>query len=145
MGRRNIEFEVESDLTEKLAGLAKSSYNILKAALYPGAGALADEIRTRLKPHDKTGELAKSITVASMKTGNGMVQTVVFFSGYDTTHKSKSYPNGVPNAIKAAALESGTSKQRKTPFIAPACKAVRERANALMQQELDNQIQKGME
>ena len=147
MGKRsrNIDFEVNSDLTAKLGGLAKSSYSILKAALYPGAGLLADEIRKRASQHDRTGTLAKSITIAQMRTKGGEVNTVVFFAGYDTSHKSKSYPNGVPNAIKAAALESGTSKQKKTPFIRPAVNAVREQCNALMQAELDKQIEKGMQ
>lgn len=145
MGRRNIDFDVESDLTEKLGELAAKSPGILKRCLYPAAGVLADEIRKRLAPHDQTGALADSITIAEMRVSGMEVNTVVFFRGYDTSHKSKSYPNGVPNAIKAAALESGTSKQRKTPFIAPAVKAVKERATALMQQQLDQEIQKGME
>lgn len=145
MGKRNIDFEVSSDLSEKLGGLAQNSVSILKRCLYPAAGALADEIRKRAEPHDRTGALAKSITIAEMRNDNGTVNTVVFFNGYDTSHKSKSYPNGVPNAIKAAALESGTSKQRKTPFIAPAVKAVRERSIALMQEQLDQEIEKGMQ
>lgn len=144
MGKRNIDFEVSSDLSAKLGGLAESSITILKRCLYPAAGMLADEIRKRVAPHDRTGELAKSITIAHMKDDTGTVNTVVFFAGYDTSHRSKSYPNGVPNAIKAAALESGTSKQRKTPFIAPAVKAVRDMSVNAMQQQLDKEIEKGM-
>ena len=157
---RNCDFDVDSDLTAKLGGLAEKSYTILKRALYPGAGALADAIKDNLRAHsqkgsksirnstrkdgreyeysyERTGDLADSVTIVRMDQEGGKVTTAVIFAGYDK--------NGVPNAIKAAALESGTSKQTKTPFIRPAVNAVKARSNALMQQELDKIITEEME
>ena len=139
MGRRNrdVDFEVDSNLTAKLGGLAENSYTILKQALYPGAGALADEIKKRLSGHHRTGDLADSVTIVQMDQNGGQVNTAVIFAGYDE--------NGVPNAIKAAVLESGSSKQKKTPFIRPAVAAVKARSTILMQERLDEIINAEME
>lgn len=134
---RNCNFDVDSDLSAKLGALAEKSYTILKRSLYPGAGALADEIKKNLSGHKRTGYLADSVTIVRMDQRGSKVTTAVVFAGYDK--------NGVPNAIKAAALESGTSRQKKSPFIRPAVNAVKARSNALMQQELDKIITEEME
>jgi len=137
MGKRECKFEFDGDLTAKLGGLAANSYSILKQTLYPGAGALADEIKKRLSGHKRTGDLADSVTIVQMDQNGGKVNTAVIFAGYDE--------NGVPNAIKAAVLESGSSKQKKTPFIRPAVAAVRARSAMLMQERLDEIINAEME
>ena len=133
---RKTKFECDgmADVIAKLGGIREESYRILKAALYEPAGILADEIRKHAKSHDRTGNLARSITIAQFKTNGGVVDTAVVFAGYDE--------KGVPNAVKAAALESGTSRgQKKTPFIAPAIKAARARMTAAMQEEFNKQVQ----
>lgn len=156
---RRTKFECDGigDVIAKLGGLNNHTYDILKATLYEPAGILADEIRKHLDPHykpkkitriyddgmfrekrvtyERTGSLADSITIARMTAENGKVSTAVVFAGYDE--------KGVPNAIKAAALESGTSRgQGKTPFIAPAIKAARKRASEVMQRNFEEEVRK---
>lgn len=120
------------DTLQKLGG--KNTESILKYAVYPGAGIAADAIRSEIEAnHRETRDLAKSLTLTSMRNDNGFVNTKVSFGGYDR--------NGVPNALKAAALESGTSRGIKaTHFISKTVKSVSERAEEAMQKALDEKI-----
>ena len=117
----------------------KQASKIIKYAVYPGAGMVADAIRASVDPnHIKTGDLAKSITLATMRNDNGYINTKIMFADYDS--------KGVPNAIKAAALESGTSRgQKGTHFISHAVKAVESKAVEAMSKALDEKIGKIME
>ena len=145
---RNMSFEVDSDLSARLGGFAKNTYTVLKATLYPAAGLLADEIRKNLASQQDERfykSLVDSITIVGMKQDGGRVSTAVVFVGYDKNVKTKKYSSGVPNALWAAILESGTSKRPKEPFIRPAVNAVRERAEAAMKEEFQNQINNIME
>lgn len=115
---------------------------MIRASVYPGAGVVADAVRERLETHDRNGDLSGSLTLTTMEKENGYIFTQIGFAGYDR--------NGVPNAIKAAALESGTSRngeeyQPKTPFIRPALNSVRKKAEAAMAAELDSRIEQLME
>lgn len=139
-----LRFKGLDEYVHKLNQLAdpRRVNGMIKASVYPGAGIVADAIRERLETHDRTGDLAKSLTLTEMEDDNGYIFTQVGFAGYDA--------NGVPNALKAAALESGTSRngrehQPKTPFIRPALNAVRKKAEAAMAAELDSRINQLME
>ena len=158
---RHTMFECDdiAGIIPKLGGLNNQTYAILKATLYEPAGILADEIRKRAEAHERpsnvtkyydagvyrqrkvtyerTGSLSDSITIAEMTTAAGVVSTAVVFAGYDE--------KGRPNAVKAAALESGTSTQPKTPFIRPAIKAARERMEASLTKNFNEQVQKHWE
>lgn len=113
---------------------AKQAEKIIKYAVYPGAGLVADAIRSAIEPeHVDSGDLASSLTLATMRNDNGYINTKIMFDGYDS--------KGVPNAIKAAALESGTSRgQRGTHFISKAVKSVESRAVEAMSNALDEKI-----
>lgn len=116
---------------EKIGG--KSAVGVLKYAVYPGAAVVADAIRSALENHRDTGDLQKSLTLATMRNDDGYVNTKVTFAGYDR--------NGTPNAIKAAALESGTSRgQKATHVISHAVKGSTERAITEMSKALDEKI-----
>lgn len=112
----------------------KQAEKIIKYAVYPGAGIVADAVRAAVDPsHRDTGDLADSLTLATMRNDNGYINTKLMFDGYDR--------KGVPNAIKAAALESGTSRgQKGTHFISKSVKSVTERAIAEMSKALDEKI-----
>ena len=73
---------------EKIGG--KSAVGVLKYAVYPGAAVVADAIRSALESHRDTGDLQKSLTLATMRNDDGYVNTKVTFAGYDR--------NGTPNA-----------------------------------------------
>ena len=135
---RKMTVTVDDSLTKKLQSMQKGGvYKICKELLYDPAGMLADEIKGRLREHKDTGDLVNSVTVSKMIARGGVVQTAVVFAGYDK--------KGVPNPIKAAVLESGSSKQKKTPFIRPAVKAVESKIGEKMTQDLNNILAKYME
>lgn len=117
----------------------KQAEKIIKYAVYPGAGLVADAVRAAVDPsHRESGDLAKSLTLATMRNDNGFINTKLMFDGYDS--------KGVPNAIKAAALESGTSRgQKATHFISKAVKSVQDRAVDAMANALDEKLGQIME
>lgn len=116
---------------EKIGG--KNAVGVLKYAVYPGAAVVADSIRSALQGHRDTGDLQDSLTLATMRNDDGYVNTKVTFAGYDR--------KGTPNAIKAAALESGTSRgQKATHAISHAVKGSTERAISEMSKALDEKI-----
>ena len=128
--------EAYTDSLEKIGG--KNARSVLKYAVYPGAKVVADAVRSATEQHKDTGDLANSLTLASMIDVNGYINTKLMFAGYDR--------KGVPNAIKAAALESGTSRgQKGTHFISHAVKAVESKAVEAMSKALDEKIGKIME
>lgn len=149
MARRksgSTQFSVEGldDLIDKLDGLSKGTYSVLKASLYPGAGVLADEIRRRCP----TESLKNALTITKMLQGNGAVSAAITFGGYDE--------NGFPLPELAAIFESGTSdrhtskgygrgKVKKRPFLRPAVNAAKDRVAEAVREEMEKQINKIME
>lgn len=117
----------------------KNAESILKYAVYPGAGIIADAIRAEIVAnHHRLGDLEDSLTLSHMRNDDGYINTKVVFAGYDR--------KGVPNAIKAAALESGTSRgQDATHFISKAVKSAQSRAIEAMSDALDQKIGQIME
>lgn len=135
-----FKFEGMDDYITTLGRIGgKQAEKIIKYAVYPGAGLVADAIRDSLEPeHHKSGGLAESITLATMRNDNGYINTKIMFADYDS--------KGVPNAIKAASLESGNSRgQKGTHFISHAVKAVQSKAVEAMGKALDEKIGQIME
>lgn len=124
------------DSLEKIGG--KNAEGILKYAVYPGAAVVADAIREEIETNHKvSGDLAKSLSLATMRNEDGYVNTKVSFAGYDE--------KGVPNALKAAVLESGRSDRDGTHFISKTVRAVTDRAIDEMSKALDKKIEQIME
>ena len=124
---------------EKIGG--KNADKVLKYAVYPGASIVANAIRNGLEAHRDSGELLNSLSLAPMRNDSGYVNTKVTFVGYDAAKKSKRFPQGVPNAVKAASLESGNSRgQKGTHVISKATKSATERAISEMQKALDEKL-----
>lgn len=132
-----VKFSGFDDLEKKLERVADKSVNICKGMVFTGAGTVADAVRASLesKVSDKaTGELAKSLDIATIKVA-GTVYTKIHFTGYDS--------NGVPNALKAAVLESGRSDQKnrdKTHFFSEGTRGSKNQAIQDMQDKLDRMI-----
>jgi hypothetical protein len=122
---------------EHLGG--KGAEGVLKYAVYPGADVLADAIRAEIEAnHYVSGDLADSLTLTTMRNDSGYVNTKVSFVDYDE--------NGVPNALKAAVLESGTSNGRKgTHFISKTVKRCEAKATEAMSKALDQKMNEIME
>ena len=132
------------DYVHELEKLKKNSTGIIKQAVYDGAAVVADAIRDNL-PED-SGELKRSLNLSTMKTDKkGYTYTKVQFIGYDEKKKSKRFPRGVPNAVKAAALESGNSRgQKGTHVISRTFKKSKEAAVEAMAKALDEAIGKSL-
>ena len=141
------------DYARKLSQLGQASVAISRKAVYAGASVVADEVKKRLENNIKdttyvgkkpgggvksdksTGDLVESLGVAPIGVdGRGNTNTKIGFDGYDS--------NGVPNALKARAMESGTSTLRKRPFVRPAVNAVKGKAQEKMGAVVDEEIAK---
>lgn len=142
-----FKFEGIEEYTESLEKIGgKNAEKVLKYAVYPGAAVVADAIRNALDSHRDSGELSRSISLANMRNDDGYVNTKVGFVGYDSAKPSKRFPQGVPNAVKAASLESGNSRgQKGTHVISHAVKGSTERAINEMSKALDEKIGQIME
>lgn len=92
-----------------LAELGQDVDKMAKYAIYPAAGRMLEELKAAT-PRD-TGDLRDSEILTKFVTEEGQVYTTIVFDGYDRDR--------VPNSLKARAIESGTSRIRKRPFIRP--------------------------
>lgn len=70
----------------------------------------------------------------------GFVHVKAGWDGYGS-FPSKTYPKGLPNALLARAVESGSSVRAKSPFVRPAVNASRKEA----EQEMDVVVREGLE
>ena len=137
-----IQFKNGDDYAARLSALGTRSDSVATKALYVAAGMVADRIKDNLRgvvSSEATGALAESLGVTPMQedsTGNWSVK--VGFDGYDA--------KGVPNQLKARALESGTSRgERKHPFVRPAVNASKGAALAAMRAVIDEETKKIMD
>lgn len=112
-----------------------SVYGIASAALYEGAGVVADAIRNAT-PQD-SGDLADSIGIAEFDKDGDKVSTAIGFSGYDE--------KGVPNIVKARVLEHGRVDASgrtvaKHPFIKNAVRKAKQKALNAMQKRFEQGV-----
>lgn len=148
-----IEFEGIDEYFDKLNQLGEKSKGLCKRALYDGAAVLADAVRAEVQAlpttdvngdpqqvleYEKEG-LLEGLGIAKMKDSEGVISTRVDFDGYNRL-RSKKYPNGHPNSIIARAINSGTSKRPKNPFMTRAVKKAKAKAEAAMSARMDEDI-----
>ena len=152
-----IEFVGIDKYFERLDELGKYSIGLCKRALYDGAAVLANAVRDEinaLPTSDRDGDpqpvleyekdgLLDGLGIAKMKDNNGVISTRVDFDGYNRL-KSKKYPSGHPNSMIARAINSGTSKRKKNPFMSRAIRKVRAKAQAAMAARMDADIEEIM-
>lgn len=111
---------------------------IAKEVVWAGAQPMADEIRKGLQKNlagskYSTGDLLDGLGIAPPDIDkNGNTNTKIGFTGYDR--------KGVANSVKARAMESGTSKQKKKPFVRPAFNRAKPKSLKAMQEKLDEKI-----
>ena len=120
----------------KLSQLASADQReIAGRAIHDAADIVADEVRGRLQSVIKgpsTGALAASLGIAKMQETADGYNVKIGFSGYDS--------KGVPNLLKARVMESGSSKQKKRPFMRPAVNATKKAAVEKMGEVIDEEI-----
>lgn len=123
-----------------LSKLGTESTEISKKIVYEGAKVVADEIKAGLKSNlasskYSTGDLIKSLGIAPIDIDRqGNTNTKVGFDGYDS--------KGVPNQLKARVMESGTSNQKKKPFVRPAVNRSKNKALEAMKKVLERELLK---
>lgn len=129
---------------EQLYRLGRQSPKIINAALYDGAGILADavqeEIKTldRLDPRQQKG-LSDGLGIAHFWEKNGTVQTKIGFEGYNTW-RTKRWPKGQPNAMIARSTIRGTSWMYPNRFTDRAARKSRERCIQAMQDRINKEL-----
>lgn len=139
-----MEVTIPTDLIRKLEKLGNKGDEISKKMLTSGAKILHSKVDSNLKKNIytnrdskdyPTGALEKSLTIDKPKENkNGNHYINIYFKGKDS--------KGTANSIKARAMESGTSKQQKKPFIRPAVEDTKEEVNNEMQKIFDSEIAK---
>lgn len=145
----------------RLENLYNASEETCGKAIYAGAEIVTDEIKKNLEklPTDegfaREGEMLQGIKekqkralisvfgIAKMRNDNGYWNVKAGFDGYNQI-KTKKYPKGQPNPMIARSVEAGTSFMRKHPFVAPAIRATKERAERKMAEIVDNETDKIM-
>lgn len=162
----SFEFKGMDDYLGQLRRLSDPAQyrNYVGKAVAAGAGIVADQIRenvrkiptvganergtpenplTGITRSQKDGLLA-GFGISKMRDDDGFLNVKLGFDGYNNL-KTKKYPNGQPNSLIARSVESGTSFRRKHPFIAPAIKAAKDKAETKIGETLDKEISKLME
>lgn len=143
----------------QLSKLGKESIKICENAVRIGGGIVADEIRKeieslpeekfrKLQPGDNfTGtskgvkkDLIESFGISPLgKDRDGVINVKIGFDGYGS-YPTKKYPKGVPNALVARAIESGSSVRQKTPFVRKAVNRSKKRAIEEMGKSIESDL-----
>lgn len=137
-----VKFKSGDEYAVRLSALGAKSEEIAKRAIYEAAGIVTDRIKSNLRgavSSDSSGALVDALGITPMKAdGDGGWNLKIGFDGYDA--------KGVPNQLKARALESGTSRgERKHPFVRPAVSASKGAALAAMRAVIDEETKKIMD
>jgi HK97 gp10 family phage protein len=128
------------EYSAKLAQLGKESVEISKKAVMAGANPVIDGIRQELtknliESEYTTGDLLDALGLARPDVDyKGNTNTKIGFHGYDR--------KGVPNVVKARAMESGTSRQKKRPFIRPVVRRLKAQCINEIRRVIDDEVYK---
>ena len=127
-----IEFKGIEAYQKQIAafGNPKTVEAMCKYSIYDAAGMVCDEIK-KATPVD-TGDLRDSVVLEPMKSDDGLTYTQVDFAGYDR--------NGTPNMLKARAIESGTSRIQKQPFVRPTVRRFTKLAEFMMDKAVNEYL-----
>lgn len=146
------------ELAKELETLADHSGKIASAALYAGAGMMADKIRnavdaqqtepTRkhkgkaLLPYEKEA-LSNGLTIEKFKQDKArdFTETAITFKGR-TGHRTESYPDGVPTILLARAINKGTTFRSANRFFNNTVNRTRAEAERLMAETAEREMKK---
>ena len=160
-----ITFKRQSEYFLKLKQLETHfvKNEVLERAVHKGAAIVADEIRKNLEslpeeqfrhldtylgdyfrevPTGQKIDIAEGFGLTPIeRDSRGFVHTKAGFEGYGS-YPTNAYPQGVPNALIARAIESGSSVRNKTPFVRTAVNASRKEAVKAMEKSIDDDTKK---
>ena len=141
-------------LADMLELMGDDSEKIAKVALYDGVRAMADALVDAIEalpdasgprpyagllPEDKE-DMIEGLGVASFDSNGDVIDTHITIDGY-ARRTEKHYPNGVPLAMLARSLESGSSVRKKHPFVRPAANAAKTKVLAAIDAKMNEQIE----
>lgn len=155
--------------SKKLNDLKLNTKETLGRAIYAGAKIVADQVKENIEsipvsnsskrgtatdPIDtitsaqKAG-LREGFGISDMRADGDYLNVKLGFDGYnsqvsDVSKKNKWSSSKQANAMIARAVEGGTSFRRKHPFVAPAVRATKTKAEEKMAEVLDEEIAKKM-
>lgn len=149
-----------AEISRKITALGDAGDAIGKMAVYDGAAVIADELRKQinalpedefryLRNGDRFGvitaqdkkDLANSLGIAKIERTAKDIRTVIGFAGYGS-HPTRKYPKGLPMAMVARSIESGSSVRAKKPFVRKAVNSKRKAAQQKMIETGEKQIEK---
>lgn len=126
-----VEYSGLDEVSKMFDELGENAQRIVSTALYDGAGLMADEIRKAV-PED-TGDLARSLDIQKFRKSYRRTETTICFTGYDS--------KGAPNPVKAAVLESGSSKGHvATHFFSRAVRNAKKKVENLIGAKMEQEI-----
>lgn len=162
----SIKVEGLDKYQKQLESLGAEINGLLKRGVYDGAAVVADAVRSSIaslpaiSDHEarvayqrgEKGALSESqkrglvngLGLSKMKENGTAVDTKLSFTGYNDV-KTKKYPNGQPNIMIAASVESGSSARRKQPFMRSTVKRVKGSAIGAMDATVTHDIEELME
>lgn len=144
---------------QELSKFERDMPEIAEKVVMAGAQPVADEIRDQLNnlpedtfrrlnkdeefkglPDVQWKDLSESLGIAPVDVDhNGNTNTKIGFKGYGK-HPTRKYPRGLPNALLARAVESGSSIRKKTPFVRPGVRKSKKKAIEDMEETLIKEI-----
>lgn len=154
------------EYTKKVKKLSDNSEEIIKRAVYKGAGTVADAVKQGInglpiqqrsdgrpyfarKGEQLTGvtasqkkDLTKSMGLAPIQEMKlGYINTKLGFDGYGST-PTKQYPRGVPNQLLMRGIESGTYFRKKNAVVRRSVNKSRKLAQKNMADTIDEELRK---
>lgn len=140
------------DFSTMIVALGQKGHEVVSAALYAGAGMMADAVKEAVSSlpdeawrfvvpggdkldvmtPDEKSDLINAIGIAKFSGDGGKTSTAIGFNGY-SSHATKKYTGGVPLAMIARSIESGSSVRNKHPFMRRAANAATARVQQAMQ------------
>lgn len=129
-----IQFKAGESFSFTVGQLEKLALSACKHGVYEGAKVAIENIKPKI-PVD-TGDMRDSFGISPFETDETGVNTKLGFAGYDR--------KGVPNQLKARAIESGTSTMQKRPFMRPAIKACKAHIEQTLKDETEKELKKNI-
>lgn len=156
----NMTIEGLDELEARISKYADKSSAAIRAGMYDGAremlAAVTAEVENLptepnryLRENDKFNvftetnkrDLLEGLYVHRFVEENNRIETWVSFDGYGSV-ATKKYPNGIPNALIANSINSGSSVRRKNRFMARAKKASEALALAAIEEGFEDYLRK---
>lgn len=130
-------FMLEEDFAIKLSRLDTDINDIAKKAIYAGAKIVADAMKVNLESvlsDEATGQLVEALGITPIGMMGSEWSAHIGFDGYDT--------NGIAFQLIARVLESGTSTQKKKPFVRKTMNQTKTKVAAAMQAVVEEEYRR---